>query len=99
MASMAFTLQENSLITQRPEHLASALDGETVLLHMTSGLYYGLNPVGARIWDLLQTPQTVGELVGCLLEEYEVDREQCFQDLSKILLDLQQAQLIQVDGQ
>ena len=98
MTTIAPTLQEQSLITVRPEHLASALDGETILLHMTSGLYYGLNEVGARIWELLQTPQTLGQLSDRLLEEYDVDRTQCLQDVSKILQDLHNAQLIQIDG-
>jgi hypothetical protein len=38
--------------------------GETVLLHLESGEYHELNPVGAEIWDLLDGDRTTSEITG-----------------------------------
>ena len=48
------------------------LGGESVLLDPTSGRYFGLNEVGSRIFELLSEPRSVGDLVGILVQEYEV---------------------------
>lgn len=48
-----------------------------VMLNVNANRYHGLNAVGARIWELLETPRTVSELCGLLLEEFEVDAETC----------------------
>lgn len=37
--------------------------GEVVLLHLESGAYHELNPVGALIWELLDGDRTVPEIV------------------------------------
>jgi hypothetical protein len=47
--------------------------GEAVAMSVEQGAYYGLNPVGARICELLETPRTVGELTAQLCDEFEVD--------------------------
>src|ERR1700733_3353853 len=44
-----------------------------VILNINANRYHSLNTVGARIWELLETPQTAGELCSHLLEEFEVD--------------------------
>jgi Coenzyme PQQ synthesis protein D (PqqD) len=92
----ALQLTDTSLITVRPEQLASDLDGETILLHMTSGLYYGLNPIGAKIWELIQSPKTLENLRNTLLADYDVTSEVCSADLTKLLTELHEANLIDI---
>jgi hypothetical protein len=41
--------------------------------------------VGARIWNLIQTPRTVQEVQDTLLEEYEVEPQRCRDDLLALL--------------
>jgi hypothetical protein len=89
----------NTLITANKYQVSSDLKGEAVILHLKSGVYYGLNEVGARIWELLQHPQTVASIRDALLAEYEVDREICERDLLAILQDLKAAELIDVTGE
>jgi hypothetical protein len=48
-----------------------------VILNINANRYHSLNTVGARIWELLETPQTAGELCSHLLEEFEVDAATC----------------------
>lgn len=50
---------------------------ETVMLSMSASCYYGLNQVGTRIWELLETPMTIEEMCVRLCEEFEVDTHDC----------------------
>jgi hypothetical protein len=72
------------------------LAGEAVILQLQDGVYYGLNPVGARVWQLLKEPRTVGDIMSRILDEYDVDPSRCEQDLSALLLELSSKKLIEV---
>ncbi|EAW38838.1 PqqD family peptide modification chaperone [Lyngbya sp. PCC 8106] len=92
-------MEERSKVVAIPDQISTHLGGETLILHLTSGTYYGLNPVGKRIWDLIQEPKTVAEIRDTLLTEYEVDLEQCDRDLKAILQQLSEQQLIKIDDE
>jgi Coenzyme PQQ synthesis protein D (PqqD) len=77
--------------------VSSDLAGEAVILDLRSGVYYGLNEVGARIWALVQQPQTLQSIQHTLLQEYDVDPEVCAQDILHLLQDLQAAGLVEMD--
>ncbi len=74
------------------------LENEVVILNLTDGVYYGLNPVGARIWQLLQERHTVNEIRALLLEEYEVEPRQLDHDLLPLLQELMNKGLIESEG-
>jgi hypothetical protein len=93
----ALLLNDTTRITARPDQISSDLEGETILLHMTSGLYYGLNDVGVKIWTLIQMPQTLAELRQTLLNEYDVTAEDCDRELKELLISLKAADLISFD--
>jgi hypothetical protein len=61
--------------------MARELGGEIVILDLTSGNYFGLDEVGARIWKLIGEGKTLGETLDILLAEYEVERPQLEADL------------------
>ena len=50
---------------------------EVVLLSVALSKYYGLNPVGSRIWTLLDTPMSAADLCGRLAGEYDVPVDVC----------------------
>ena len=52
--------------------MARTVGDETVILDLASGTYFGLDPVGARIWGLMGESKTLAEICGQMLEEYEV---------------------------
>jgi hypothetical protein len=72
------------------------LAGETALLHFKSGIYYGLDPVGTFVWNLIQAPTTFEALRDAVLKEYEVEPAQCERDLLALIEELSAAQLIEV---
>ncbi len=75
--------------------MSCSLQGEAVILNYKSGVYYGLNPVGATIWQLIQESKTPREIHGALLDDYEVDSARCWNDLLTLLAELRQAGLIE----
>ena len=89
-------VSEHSTVVAVKDQVSADLAGEAVILNLKSGVYYGLNEVGARIWQLLQEPRTVAAIRDTLLEEYEVDRDSCDRDLVAVLQELATAELIEV---
>ncbi len=78
------------------EQLSTAVDDEEVILDTEAGIYYGLNPVGAHVWELINDPVTVNEVVAAVSEQYDISREQCEADVRAFLADLHDAGLIAV---
>lgn len=81
------------------DQVSTSLEDETVVLHLKDGVYYGLDPVGSRIWNLLQEPQTVKDVRDILLKEYNVEPQRCEQDLLNLLEKLANKGLIEIKGE
>jgi coenzyme PQQ synthesis protein D (PqqD) len=78
------------------DQISCDLAEEVAILNIESGIYYGLNTVGTRIWKLIQEPRTVHEVRDALLEEYEVDPERCERDVLALLQELASKGLIEI---
>ena len=77
------------------EHVVAKLVGdELVLLDYEKEVYYGLDPVGARIWELFGTGRNLGEIIDTLLGEYDVTREDLAADVEKLVTELERNGLI-----
>jgi hypothetical protein len=70
-------------------------DDATVLLDADRGLYYTLNEVGSRIWDLLIAGEPVIEILRCLAVEFEVATDVLEMDAAALLGRLLEARLIE----
>lgn len=79
-----------------PDQVSSDLQGEAVILSLRDGVYYGLNEVGARIWNLIQQPIAVRAICATLLEEFDVEPDRCERDVLALLGDLAAHNLIEV---
>jgi hypothetical protein len=76
--------------------ISSAIDSETILLHLENSKYYGMDAVGSRIWEILEKPIKLEAIINMLIEEYEVSKEQCEQDVYAYLAQLLEEGLIQI---
>lgn len=72
-------------IARSAEAMASRVGDETVILHLGSGTYFGLDPVGTRIWELLESPQSLEALHASLLAEFDVAAEVLWADIRAFL--------------
>ena len=70
----------------------------TVLLDAERGLYYTLNDVAGRVWELLAAGEPVIEIVRVVGDEYEVEREVLEGDVTALLRELRAAKLIESVG-
>lgn len=91
------SLTSATQITAIREQVSSELVDEIVILSMKDGKYYGLNSVGARVWQLIQQPQPLSALCDVITAEYEVSREQCESDVVALLQDLAANNLIELN--
>ena len=89
-------VQKTTVVTRTKDHLACELPDETVILHVSKGTYYGLNPTGGVLWKYLEQPRTVAELESFLLERYDVSEEQCLHDVSELLRQLGSEGLVEL---
>lgn len=89
-------LSNNSTVVVAPHQISSALADASVILNLDSSIYYGLDAVGARIWNLVQQPRTVTEICNVVVEEYDVDPARAARDVHALLQKLSEAGLIEI---
>ena len=70
---------------------------ESVLLDLASEQYFGLDAVGTRVWQLLETDSDVQAAHAALVSEYDVDAAQLEADLLALLGQLADAGLIHLE--
>jgi len=78
--------------------VSCTLNGDAAILQVDHGVYYSLDAVGARVWQILQEPTSVTALRDLVCAEYEVDPTRCEQDLLILLHELAEASLIEVQN-
>jgi hypothetical protein len=93
---MKAEVTEHSTVVAADDQVYSDLGGEVAILDLKGDMYYGLDEVGARIWELIQEPRTVADIEEILLSEYEVEPDRCHRDLISLLQKLAQEELIEV---
>lgn len=80
-----------------PQVVDTKLDeGEVVLLHLDSKIYYSLNLTGERIWQGLKDGLTSKEISRRLQEEFDVDAERAERSVLELVDELSQQKLVQV---
>jgi Coenzyme PQQ synthesis protein D (PqqD) len=86
----------SSIVGATRDHVSCSLGDEAAILNLKNTVYYGLNPVGTRVWDLVQQARSVGEIRDTLLDEYDVEAHQCERDLLDLLESMREQGLIEV---
>jgi len=80
----------NSVVQRDPEVIAAEADQDLIMVSVATGNYYGVSDVAREIWDAIEHPKRISELVGDLIASYQIDSSLCEeQTLSflKVLLD------------
>jgi Coenzyme PQQ synthesis protein D (PqqD) len=91
-------LSDDSRIIVSPDQVSCDLAGEAAILNLKNSVYYGLDPVGASVWSLIQEPKTVAEIRAALLDIYDVDSSQLQSDLQILLTQLSEQGLIEIQA-
>ena len=99
MGSRIYNIVAGSVVRLAQHVVSCDLDGEAAILNVQSGIYYGLDEVGAAVWRMVSEPRTVAGIIEGIMSEYDVDADQCRGDMFRLLGELAEHGLIEVaDG-
>ena len=85
-----------STVRIKDDVIFNDLQGEVVLLNLKTGIYFGLDPVGTRAWQLIQDHGSLGPVRDDMLGEYEVSAERLWEDLQDLVIRLADNGLVEV---
>jgi hypothetical protein len=87
-------MQRDAVLTLSPDVIFRELDGESVVLDLSSGRYFGLNAVGTRVWQLIRQGQPVDGLIRAVTSEYDADVDAVERDVLALLEELKTRGLV-----
>ena len=79
-----------TIVRRKGDWLSAKVGDELVMMSVEKGRYVGFAEVGARIWELLETPQTVDDLCARLVEEFDVTPDVCRAEVETFLKELEE---------
>lgn len=83
-------------VTIPSQMMARQVGDETVILDLATGTYFGLDAVGARIWQIMAEGGTLGQVCEGMLAEYEVTRADIERDVLALVQSLLERKLITI---
>ena len=89
-------LTKASVIARSSELVCSDIDGEIVMMSIENGKYYGLDEVGSRIWEILEKPLPIADIIDQLLLNYEVEQATCEEDVMHFLQQLDDDDMLEI---
>lgn len=89
-------INQSTMVNQAKGAIVSDMAGEKVMLSVKNGKYYNLGNIGGAIWDYIESPLSVKELVQKLKEVFEVDTEECNKEVTIFLEQLYSEGLIEI---
>lgn len=88
-------LTASSRIVATRDQVSCDLEGEAAVLKLSTAMYYGLDSVGAAIWNAIQSPTDLAAVHGLLIREYEVDAETAEADLLAFIQEMMREGLVE----
>ena len=88
-------MSAHRFIRVSPGTLHRELQGEGVLLQLDTGEYFGLDPVGERVWSLIAEHGDLDTVLSHLLEEFDVDADTLTRDLDALVAELINHRLVE----
>ena len=70
------------------------LDGEAIILNLASGVYFGLDPVGTRMWQLIGRLACLKDVLAAMRDEYDAPAETIERDLLQLVSELTEKGLV-----
>lgn len=96
MASQSRTLTPTATLVAAPDQVSCDIGNQMAILNLKSGVYYGLDSVGSRVWELVQNPTPLADVERTLLAEYDVESARLAPELRGLCETLAEAGLIEI---
>ena len=81
-------------LRKHPDAAARTYDGEAFIVVPGLGEYNILNPIGSRIWELIDGTRGITEIAKVISEEYDVTLEEAEADIRSFVEDLRKHQMV-----
>ncbi len=92
-------LNSDSVVQRNPDIIAAEADHDLVMVSIASGRYYGVSDVAREIWEAIEHPKRISDLIDDLAKTYNVDLSKCEEETLSFLEELRVEHLLQVkDG-
>lgn len=78
-------VKHNDILIRNSEILTTDIENEIGLMNIQKGYYYTLNMTGKDVWDYIDGQKSVGDIVGHLLEKYEIEKTRCQKEVSELI--------------
>lgn len=85
------------MISRQGDWLSAKVGDELVMMSAEKGNYIGLSEVGARIWEIIETPSELDAVCAVLQQEYDVEAEVCRAEVEAFLEELAKHGAITLD--
>ena len=92
------TIGLSSVASRNEAIVFTDLDDTIVMMDVDEGQYYELDPIGARIWALIESPRPVAEICDALADEFDADPDTCRQDTLEFLETASEYRIVQVQS-
>jgi hypothetical protein len=89
-------LKVDSIVQRDPDVIAAEADQDLVMVSIANGAYYGVSDVAREIWEAIEQPKKISDLIDDLSAKYKVDRSLCEQQTLSFLESLLTEHLLQV---
>jgi hypothetical protein len=87
------------VVRREPEIVAAEADNDLVMVSIANGSYYAVSDVAREIWEAIERPRKVSDLIDDLAKSYDIDRTICQAETLSFLEDLRSEGLLKVsDG-
>ena len=90
------TLNLDSIVQRDPDVIAAEADQDLVMVSIENGAYYGVSDVAREIWEAIERPIKISDLIDDLTATYNVDRSSCEEQTLSFLESLLSEHLLQV---
>jgi hypothetical protein len=87
----------NSIIQRDPEVIVAEADNDLIMVSIATGSYYGVSDVARDIWDAIERPKKISELVDGLTASYQIDSSSCEEQTLSFLETLRDEGLLRVE--
>jgi len=92
-------ITSDTIVAASKDQVSCDLAGEAAILNLRNSGYYGLDEIGACIWHLIEDGIPVSAVRDAIVDEYDVDPEECEQDVIELLQRLAAEGLVEIKGE
>ena len=86
------------VVRREPEIVAAEADNDLVMVSIANGSYYAVSDVAREIWEAIERPRKVFDLIDDLAKSYDIDRTTCQAETLSFLEDLRSEGLLKVSN-